>query len=394
MPGAAGYGLFTTALGFGVAIGAVGVSALQRRLDKARVFTWALFLAGAFLFAAATSSTLGLAALFVGLMGITIGPVYVMGYVLLQEEVDDDLRGRVFSSLNTLVRLCVLVAMVAGPLLAALLGGISEELFGGTLSVGAVTIAIPGVRLTLWLAALIIMGAGILALHSVRSGLRSKAAVEGNHPSRGRSELVTVARGRFVAFEGGEGCGKSTQAGRLADALAAVATREPGGTDIGARLRDILLDPGTVELADRAEALLMAADRAQHLAQVVGPALASGRHVVSDRSAYSSIAYQGYGRGLPVDEIRGLSEWAADGVWPDLVILLEVPAATATQRLGEGLDRMERLDEAFHRRVADGFRALAEAEPARWVVVDGSRSIDEVAGAVRAAVAERLQLTA
>ena len=182
--GPAGYGLFTTALGFGVAIGAVGVSALQRRLDKARVFTWSLFLAGAFLFAAATSSTLGLAALFVGLMGITIGPVYVMGYVLLQEETDDDLRGRVFSSLNTLVRLCVLVAMVAGPLLAALLGGISEDLFGSTLSVGAATIAIPGVRLTLWLAALIIMGAGILALHSVRSGLRSKAAVEGNHPSR------------------------------------------------------------------------------------------------------------------------------------------------------------------------------------------------------------------
>lgn len=183
--GAAGYGLFTTALGFGVAIGAVGVSALQRRLNKARVFTWSLFFAGAFLFAAATSSTLGLAALFVGLMGITIGPVYVMGYVLLQEEVEDDLRGRVFSSLNTLVRLCVLVAMVAGPLLAALLGGLSDQLFGGSLTVGAVTIAIPGVRLTLWLAALIIMGAGVLALHSVRIGQRSKAAVAGTHPSRG-----------------------------------------------------------------------------------------------------------------------------------------------------------------------------------------------------------------
>jgi len=183
--GPAGYGLFTTALGFGVAIGAVGVSALQRRLPKARVFTGSLFLAGAFLFAAASVSTLGLAALFVGLMGISIGPVYVMGYVLLQEEVDDDLRGRVFSSLNTLVRLCVLVSMVAGPLLAALLGGISEEVFGGSLTIGALTIAIPGVRLTLWLAALIIMAAGILALHSVRSGQRSKAAVAGNHPSRG-----------------------------------------------------------------------------------------------------------------------------------------------------------------------------------------------------------------
>ena len=196
-----------------------------------------------------------------------------------------------------------------------------------------------------------------------------------------------------MAFEGGEGCGKSTQAHRLAADLAAVATREPGGTDIGARLRAILLDPGTVDLVDRAEALLMAADRAQHLAEVVDPALASGRHVVTDRSAYSSIAYQGYGRGLPVDEVRGLSEWAANGVWPDLVILLEVPHATATGRLGGGLDRMEQLGEEFHRRVAAGFRELADAEPDRWVVVDGSHSIDEVAAAVRAAVAERLQLT-
>ena len=183
--GPAGYGLFTTALGFGVAIGAVGVSAMQRRLPKARVFTGSLLLAGAFLFLAACTSSLGPATLFVGLMGVTVGPVYVMGFVLLQQEVDDELRGRVFSSLNTLVRLCVLVSMVAGPLLAALLNGLSERWFGGAIEVGGFTIAIPGVRLTLWLAALIIMGAALLALHSVRSGQRSKAATAGLHPSRG-----------------------------------------------------------------------------------------------------------------------------------------------------------------------------------------------------------------
>jgi dTMP kinase len=199
-------------------------------------------------------------------------------------------------------------------------------------------------------------------------------------------------RGRFVAFEGGEGCGKSTQAHRLATALGALATREPGGTAVGARLRDILLDPGTVDLADRAEALLMAADRAQHLAELVSPTLATGRHVVSDRSAYSSIAYQGYGRGLPIDEVRGLSEWATDGVWPDLVVLLDVPHEVASGRLTGGLDRMERLGEAFHRRVAEGFRLLAAAEPDRWVVVDGTEAVDRVADAVRGAVAERLQL--
>ncbi len=182
--GPAGYGLFTTALGFGVAIGAVGVSVLQKRLPKARVFTGGLLLAGAFLFAAASSSSLGSATLFVGLMGVTIGPVYVMGFVMLQQEVDDDLRGRVFSSLNTLVRLCVLVSMVAGPLLSAVLGGLSGRMLGGSIDVASFTIAVPGVRLTLWLAALIIMGAGVLALSSLRSGQRSQAAVAAQHPSR------------------------------------------------------------------------------------------------------------------------------------------------------------------------------------------------------------------
>ena len=181
--GAAGYGLFTTALGFGVAIGAVGVSALQRRLPKAKVFTGSLLAAGAFLFLAASSTTLGMATLFVALMGVTVGPVYVMGFVLLQEEVDDDLRGRVFSSLNTLVRLCVLLSMVAGPLLSALLGGLSERWLGGTVEVAGFTVAVPGVRLTLWLGALIIMGAGVLALNSLRSGQRSRAATSGSHPS-------------------------------------------------------------------------------------------------------------------------------------------------------------------------------------------------------------------
>ncbi len=198
--------------------------------------------------------------------------------------------------------------------------------------------------------------------------------------------------GRFIAFEGGEACGKSTQSGRLADGLDAVITREPGGTAIGARLRALLLDPDTAGLDRRAEALLMAADRAQHLAEVVRPALESGRHVVSDRSAYSSLAYQGAGRGLAIDEVRRISDWASVGVWPDLVVLLEVAPAVAAERLGSGLDRIEQLGDAFHRRVADGFRVLAAAEPDRWVVIDGVQTIEQVEMAVRAAVRDRLQL--
>lgn len=201
-----------------------------------------------------------------------------------------------------------------------------------------------------------------------------------------------MTRGRFIAFEGGEACGKSTQAALLADALGAVLTREPGGTAIGGRLRAVLLDPGTVGLSARAEALLMAADRAQHVAEVIEPALASGRHVVTDRFAGSSIAYQGHGRGLPVDEIGDLSRWATDGVWPDLVILLDVPAAESDRRLGASRDRMEAEPVAFHDAVIEGFRAQAAAEPERWVVIDGSPSIEVVSAAVSAAVAERLQL--
>ncbi|MGZ4703280.1 MAG: dTMP kinase [Acidimicrobiales bacterium] len=199
-------------------------------------------------------------------------------------------------------------------------------------------------------------------------------------------------QGSWIVFEGGEGGGKSTQSARLAAALDAVLTREPGGTEIGLRLRELLLDPGTVELDHRAEALLMAADRAQHLGQVVVPALESGRHVVSDRSAYSSIAYQGYARGLPVDEVRGLSDWAMHGRWPDLVVLLEVPSDVAAGRLGAKLDRIEQLGPEFHRRVADGFREMAAADAGHWVVIDGSRSLGEVEAAVRGAVRERLQL--
>jgi dTMP kinase len=199
-------------------------------------------------------------------------------------------------------------------------------------------------------------------------------------------------RGCFIAFEGGEACGKSTQAALLADALGAVLTREPGGTPIGARLRALLLDPSTEGLAPRAEALLMAADRAQHVAEVVAPALAAGRHVVTDRFAGSSIAYQGHARGLPPDEVRRLSEWATAGVWPDLVVLLDVPAAVAERRLGSARDRMESEPSSFHAAVLQGFRAQAAAEPGRWAVVDGTASVDEVARAVRQLVAERLQL--
>lgn len=193
----------------------------------------------------------------------------------------------------------------------------------------------------------------------------------------------------FIAFEGGEACGKSTQARVLADRLGAVLTREPGGTAVGERVRSLLLDPGSGALDARTEALLMAAARAQHVAEVVAPALAAGRTVVTDRFTHSSLAYQGYGRGLPLDEVRFLSEWATAGLWPDAVILLDLPAAEAERRRGRP-DRFESESPEFHRRVEEGFRSLAAADPARWRVVDASGSIESVAARVWSALIDVL----
>jgi dTMP kinase len=195
----------------------------------------------------------------------------------------------------------------------------------------------------------------------------------------------------YIAFEGAEGCGKSTQARRLADALDAVLTRETGGTAIGQRLRSILHDTMVTDLDDHAETLIVAADRAQHLAEVVRPALAEGRHVVSDRSVYSTLAYQGHGRGLKVDEVRSINEWAVGETWPDLVLLLTVPDEVTERRMSKRqLDRFEQAGHDFHRRVQDGFAEMAGSDPDRWVVVDASGPIDDVTAEIRRAVSERL----
>jgi dTMP kinase len=198
---------------------------------------------------------------------------------------------------------------------------------------------------------------------------------------------------QFIAFEGGEGSGKSTQAARLAKALNAHLTREPGGTRIGAVLRSVLLDPDHTELADRTEALLYAADRAQHVAEVVRPALAAGQHVVSDRSAWSSVVYQGYGREMGPDVVRQLCDWAMQGCWPDVVVLLDVDPTLGLARLARldrTLDRLELAGDGFHDRVRRGFLELAAAHADRWIRIDASRPPDEVGVDVLRAVAERL----
>ena len=201
------------------------------------------------------------------------------------------------------------------------------------------------------------------------------------------------ARGRLVALEGIDGCGKSTQARALAEVLGARLTHEPGATPLGVSLRGLLLAPDVPSPSPRAEALLMAADRAEHVALVVEPALAAGEWVVSDRYAGSTIAYQGYGRGLPVSELARLSEWATGGLAADLSVLVDVSVEVAAARLSGApgrADRMERLGAEFAARVRDGFLAQAAEDPVHWVVVDGSRSVEAIARHIVEAVHERL----
>ena len=197
--------------------------------------------------------------------------------------------------------------------------------------------------------------------------------------------MTSHGRGRLIAFEGGEASGKSSQAERLARRLDAVLTREPGGTAVGERIRSLVLDRQATGLDARAELLLMAAARAQHVAEVVEPALAEGRHVVTDRFSHSSLAYQGFGRGLDLGEIREVCDLATGGLWPDVVVLLDVPAAEAQarrHRQGGRRDRMEDEDDGFHDRVAKGYATLAGADPDRWIVIDGVGPPDDVEGRV------------
>jgi len=199
------------------------------------------------------------------------------------------------------------------------------------------------------------------------------------------------ASGRLLALEGIDGSGKTTQARALAAALGARLTHEPGATALGLALRQLLLSPEAPPLSLRAEALLMAADRAEHVTQVVGPALAAGEWVVSDRFSGSTLAYQGYGRGLNIAQLGRLVEWAAAGLAPDLSILVDVPVEVAQNRLATSApDRFERLGPAFAQAVREGFLALAAADPAHWVVVDGTTDRAALSAHILAIVHERV----
>jgi dTMP kinase len=199
-----------------------------------------------------------------------------------------------------------------------------------------------------------------------------------------------VATGLFIAIEGGEGAGKSTHSKRLAEYLQSIGhevvlTREPGGTPTAEKIRKILLDPEITDMPDHTEALLFASSRADHAANLIRPALERGATVICDRYFDSSVAYQGYSRGLGAEKVRELSLWATGNLIPDFTIYLDVPAEAGEQRM-DGTDRMEIQSREFHESVHQAFREIAAGSPYPNVVIDATAPKDDVAAAVRTAI--------
>jgi len=211
------------------------------------------------------------------------------------------------------------------------------------------------------------------------------------------AEMGSDLRGLFITFEGLDGCGKSTQMELLAEGLrergyVVLLTREPGGTPLGEAIRDLLLDPRHHGMSARAEALLYAAARAHLVEQVIRPALKDGQVVLCDRYLDSSLAYQGYGRGLGTDDIVTLNVWATECLFPDLTLLLDLDDSLRSTRLAAVPDRLEAEDDEFHGRVAEGYRTLANLHPHRIRKVDANGNESEVQARVRAVIEEELEL--
>jgi dTMP kinase len=381
---AAFYLLFGT-LFIGLAIGIGLGPVIVRELSRKRWFGMSIVLASAAVMVMAVAFHLSMALLGALFVGAGAGMAFLAGTTLLYSDVADEVRGRVFAVVNIGTRVVLLLAVAVSSALVGL--GSSREL-----SIGSLEIDVSSTRVLLLVAGLVGVWAGVSAFRQMddKHGVPVLADLWGSVRGRPLSASESFVRtGVFVVFEGGEGAGKSTQVDRLAEALRGqhhdvVVTREPGATDVGARIRGLVLDSGDAP-SPRAEALLYAADRAHHVATVVRPALTRGAVVISDRYVDSSLAYQGAGRTLPVQEISWLSSWATGGLKPDLVVLLDVDPSVGLIRVdarGLGADRLESESRSFHERVRYAFLDLAAADPKRYLVLDAARPADEIAAVV------------
>jgi dTMP kinase len=389
--GPSGFGVLVAAVGVGMVGGLLLAGPLSRRVRPEWLFPPALGGAGVGLAAAAVMPGIVAAVPAAVVMGAGAGVVFIVGYTVLQQRAEDRIRGRVFGAFNAGVRIAIFGATIAVPFTIGLVGREARviDAESGRLIYPYV---FGGVRLTLLATAALTVVGALVATRVLRTALRGERLAAAADPSV-PVPAAPRPRGMMVAFEGGDGSGKSTQIALLRDHLEAlglrvVVTREPGGTAIGERIRELLLDPGSAAMTDRAEALLYAAARAQHVEEVIAPALADGAVVLCDRFIDSSVAYQGAGRGLGEPRVEALNLWATAGVLADLVVLLDLDAGEGLRRAvaDTGPDRLEAAGDRFHADVRAAYRRRAAAEPHRWLLLDAAQPVADLHARIRADV--------
>lgn len=399
------WSLLMTSVGTGLAAGIGGVRLLTRGHEgsagQERVFPWALVATGAIATVMATLPTF-LTTLVAGFaLGAAAGMAFVTGYTLLHLSTPDEVRARTFATFYTGTRAALFTALAIAPFLAGIIGR-------GTLILGGFAVSMSGTRIALLLGGAV----GLLAAVVARRGMARARSEPARPIVRIASEPAPAPLGGvFVAFEGVEGAGKSTQVAALVDALRGegadvLVTREPGGTPVSEKVRQVLLDPDGPAMHPRTEALLVAAARAEHVQRAIMPALEAGRVVVCDRYLDSSLAYQGRGRGLGESDVLEINRWAIADVVPDVVVVLYLDPEEGQRRVAErrrqraapdrsasgvttlagadpATDRFDQEGLAFHQRVADAYLELARRDPSRYLVVDAAGDAGAVARAVR-----------
>lgn len=377
------FGAVFTGLAAGIALGPKVFSQFSRR----RLFGASLTISGAFLVALAAIPNLVLAIFITIILGAFSGITWVTGFTMLGMEVQDEVRGRTFAFVQSLIRVVLVGVLAVAPLIAAAVGEHTFKFQNTQVSYNgaAVTILIAG-----FFASLI----GLISYKQMKD--RPNVSLWSDIVNAFKGELGSITgaptQGVFIVFEGGEGIGKTTQAKLLKAWLEqegekVVLSREPGGSDLGIEIRKILLSHSTGEISPRAEALLYAADRAHHVFSVIRPALAAGQVVISDRYFDSSIAYQGAGRVLEPGEVARISRWATESLFPTLTIIIDLPAEIGLGRL-KSKDRLESQPLAFHERVRQEFLQLSLLDPERYLIVDGNKSIEDIHSAIITRVSE------
>ena len=385
--GEAAYGILFGAVFTGLAGGIALGPKVFGQFSKRRLFGASLTIAGFFLVGLAAIPNLVLSVFTVIALGAFSGVCWVTGFTMLGMEVADDVRGRTFAFVQSLIRVVLVGVLAIAPLIAAAVGRHTFKFRNTQVSYNgaSVTILIAG-----FIAALI----GMISYRQMKD--RPNVSLWSDIANALKGELGSITgaptKGIFIAFEGGEGIGKSTQSKLLKAWLeqegeTVVLSREPGGTDLGVEIRKILLSHSTGEISPRAEALLYAADRAHHVFSVIRPALAAGDVVISDRYFDSSIAYQGAGRVLEPGEVARISRWATESLFPTLTIIIDLPAEIGLARL-QSKDRLESQPLDFHERVRQEFLQISLLDPERYFIVDGKQSIDDIHTAVIARVSE------